>query len=61
MEQLRRYQDDELEENYYMNNMGRYFLDAKEKLQCPLCAKWMQSSKKNRHGPQCYYTSKLAG
>ena len=38
--QLDKYNDDAKEQTQYMKNMGRYFLDAKETLQCPLCLKW---------------------
>ena len=41
--------------------MGIYFASRHAQLQCPLCGKYVQLSKKYRHGHGCFYTNKLAG
>jgi copper oxidase (laccase) domain-containing protein len=60
-EQLQKSDTKAKDTHQYMKNMGHYFLDSKQVLQCPLCAKWVQKSKMCRHGGKCFYTSKLAG
>jgi DNA-directed RNA polymerase subunit RPC12/RpoP len=41
--------------------MGVYFASENKQLHCPLCGKFVQSSKKYRHGKGCFFTPKLAG
>ena len=60
-EQLDKYDNNAKDTHQYMRNMGHYFLDKDAKLQCPLCAKWVQYSKKYRHGEKCFFTTKVAG
>ena len=41
--------------------MGVYYASKDPHLKCPLCAKYVHSSKKFRHGKGCFYIKKLAG